>query len=115
MDEAEVRNVFPGPCMWGGEAHRQKMPLDVPGGPRRGEIANVLAYRHRTGVTEVTVTWPVEDQVNLSVAKFEYASPREALDAGWALCEKYEADAAFMERMIRRYQGGSDPSRRGRS
>jgi hypothetical protein len=102
MAEAEVRNVFPGPCFWGSEAHRQKMPLDVAGGPRRGEIANVLAFRHRTGVTEVTVTWPVEDQVNLSTAKFEYASPREALDAGWELGEKYEADAAFMERMARR-------------
>lgn len=102
MNEAELPNVFPSPCMWAGEAHRQKMPLDVPAGPHRGEIANVLAFRHRTGMTEVTVTWPVEDQVGLSTAKFEYASPREALEAGWELGKQYEADAAFMERIARR-------------
>jgi len=90
--------------MWSGAARRQKMPLDVPGGPRRGETANVLAFRHRTGVTEVTVTWQVENQVNLSKAEFTYTSPREALNAGWELGEKYEADAMFMERMARIYR-----------
>lgn len=103
MAESKVRNVFLGPRMWGGKAHRQKMPLDVPGGPRRGEIGNVLAFRDRTGATEVTVTWPVAEEVHLLKAKFEYASPREALNAGWELGEKYEADASFMERMTRIY------------
>lgn len=103
MTNANARNIFAGPCMWGGAAHRQKMPLDVPGGPRRGEVASVLSFRHRSGVTEVTVTWPVEDQVNLSKAEFTYGSPREALNAGWELGEKYERDAEFMEKMARIY------------
>jgi hypothetical protein len=103
MTEEKMRNVFAGPRVWGGAAHRQKLPFDVPGGPRRGDVANVLAFRNRTGVTTVTVTWPVAEQPNLLKAEFEYGSPREALDAGWALGEYYEADATFMERMARTY------------
>lgn len=79
------------------------MPIDVPDGQRRGEIANVLAFRSRTGATAVTVTWPVEDQVNLLKADFEYHSPRAALDAGCKLGEKYEEDAKYMEKMVAMY------------
>jgi hypothetical protein len=79
------------------------MPVDVPGGPRRGMIGNVLGYRLRSGETVVTVTWPSQDRANLSSTKFSYSSPREALDAGWELGEGFVADALHVERMARIY------------
>jgi len=103
MTEIGSKPIFPGSLHWGGPAHLQEMPLDVPGGPREGEEAGVLAFRRRSGETIVTVTWKVEDQVNLSSHDFEYASPREALDAGWELGERYEQDAVRMERMRQIY------------
>lgn len=99
MATADTKPVFPSNLHWGGPAHRQKMPFDIPDVPRAGEMANVLAFRRRSGATEVTVTWRVEGQVNLSCRQFDYDSPREALDAGWELGERYEQNAAFMERM----------------
>jgi hypothetical protein len=103
MTQASAKNVFPGSLHWGGRAHRQAMPLNIPGGPRRDEEAGVLAFRWRSGRTTVTVTWKVEHQVNLSSTSFDYDSPRAALDAGWELGERYENDARYMERMARIY------------
>ncbi|NYF30674.1 hypothetical protein [Sphingopyxis sp. JAI108] len=81
------------------------MPIDVPGGPRKGEVANMLATRTRSGETIVEVTWKVEEQANLSSHSFRYENPRLALDAGWELGTAYEEDVAFMEReTLRRAQ-----------
>ncbi len=103
MTETGSKPIFSGSLHWGGAAHKQKMPLDVPNGPREGEVAGILAFRRRSGETTVTVTWKVKNQPNLSSHDFEYASPRGALDAGWELGEQYEQDAIHMERMRRIY------------
>lgn len=80
------------------------MPTGIPAGPQKGEMANVLATRERSGKTTVEVTWPVHGQVNLSSHRFEYDSPRAALDAGWSLGQKYEEDAKYMDLMRRIYR-----------
>jgi hypothetical protein len=85
--------------MWAGAAHVQRMPLDVPDGGHKGEKANVLSTRERSGRTVVEVTWKVDGQVNLDSHRFNYDSPRTALNAGWEIGKAYEADAFFMERM----------------
>jgi len=82
---------------------RQAMPIDVPDGPAKGTIANVLATRERSGKTIVTVTWPAGNEPNLSAHRFEYETPRAALDAGWELGDRYHEDAVYMERMRRIY------------
>lgn len=105
MTEAITKPVFSGARYWAGPAHRQQMPIDVPGGPREDEVAGVLAFRDRSGVTTVDVTWAVEGQVNLSSHRLCYKSPRAALDAGWELGAAYEQDAAHMARMKSIYPG----------
>jgi hypothetical protein len=57
--------IFAASRMWAGAAHVQRMPLDVPDGPHKGEKANVLSTRERSGKTVVEVTWKVDGQVNL--------------------------------------------------
>lgn len=99
MTANEHERVFASNLYWTRAAHLQAMPLDVPDGPDAGQVANVLGFRHRSGKTDVTVTWKVVGQMNLSSHTFNYDSPQQALDAGWELGERFEHDAKFMERM----------------
>lgn len=105
MTTVRSKPIFPSTRVWNREADRRALPIDVPGGPRKGEVANLLVTRHRNGETIVEITWKVEGQVNLSSHIFRYDSPRAALDDGWELGPRYEEDALAMEReMLRRAQ-----------
>lgn len=103
MTDNREQPMFPGNMYWAGPAKVQAMPVDAPSGPRAGEMANILAFRERSGKTTVDVTWKIEGQPNLACHKFQYETPRAALDAGWELGEKFERDAAYLEQMRRIY------------